>query len=158
MGLDMYLTACVYISRHSEEYKDLGDELSGRLVPEGLMLVGDKYDNIRVHEVRISAAYWRKANQIHKWFVDNCQGGTDDCRSSWVSREQLKELLETCKEIQADHEKAPELLPVQEGFFFGSTEYDDDYFADIDYTVDRLTILLEAKGIDTWEFYYHSSW
>ena len=24
-------------------------------------------------------ASWRKANAIHKWFVDNVQDGVDDC-------------------------------------------------------------------------------
>lgn len=44
-------------------------------------------------------AYWRKANAIHKWFVDNVQDGIDDCRQSVVTREQLNELLEVCKKV-----------------------------------------------------------
>lgn len=42
-------------------------------------------------------AYWRKANQIHKWFVDNVQNGTDDCGEYLVSKEQIQKLLDTCK-------------------------------------------------------------
>ena len=45
------------------------------------------------HEVM----YWRKANAIHKWFVDNVQGGEDDCREYPVSNDQLIELRDTCK-------------------------------------------------------------
>ena len=44
-------------------------------------------------------AYWRKANAIHKWFVDNVQDGIDDCRQSVVTREQLNELLSVCKKV-----------------------------------------------------------
>ena len=44
--------------------------------------------------------YWRKANQIHKWFVDHCQDGIDDCREAYVSDEQLEELLNLCKKVK----------------------------------------------------------
>ena len=43
--------------------------------------------------------YWRKANQVHKWFVDNVQDGDDDCGTYPVTREQLEELLEKCEYI-----------------------------------------------------------
>lgn len=46
-----------------------------------------------------AVAYWRKANQIHRWFVENVQGGDDDCREYYVSREQLKELLTTVRTV-----------------------------------------------------------
>lgn len=41
-------------------------------------------------------AYWRKANQIHNWFVKNIQNGVDDCGLYEVSRQQLQELLIDC--------------------------------------------------------------
>lgn len=40
--------------------------------------------------------YWRKANAIHKWFVDNVQNGEDDCDDYSVSKELLEELLNDC--------------------------------------------------------------
>lgn len=43
--------------------------------------------------------YWRKANQVHKWFVDNVQNGVDDCREYVVTLSNVKELLETCKKV-----------------------------------------------------------
>lgn len=44
--------------------------------------------------------YWRKANQIHKWFVDHCQDGEDDCRyHSEVTEWQLQELIDTCQDV-----------------------------------------------------------
>ena len=33
--------------------------------------------------------YWRKANQIHNWFVQNVQGGEDDCGIYEVSQAKL---------------------------------------------------------------------
>ena len=41
-------------------------------------------------------AYWRKANAVHKWFVDNVQGGNDDCREYDIYLDNLVELRETC--------------------------------------------------------------
>lgn len=42
---------------------------------------------------------WRKANHIHKWFVDNVQDGEDDCGTYEVTKEQLEELLDICKKV-----------------------------------------------------------
>jgi hypothetical protein len=104
----------------------------------------------------MEVAYWRKANAIHRWFVDTCQDGNDDCRQSYVSREQLQKLLETCKAVLADRTKADELLPTQDGFFFGPTEYDHVYFADVADTATQLENVLELD--DSWDFCYSSSW
>lgn len=45
--------------------------------------------------------YWRKANHIHKWFVENVQDGEDDCGYYEVDQEQLEELLDICKLIKS---------------------------------------------------------
>ena len=44
---------------------------------------------------------WRKANAIHKWFVDTVQDGEDDCGYYEVSKEDLENLLSICKLIKA---------------------------------------------------------
>lgn len=44
--------------------------------------------------------YWRKANQIHNWFVDKVQDGEDDCDYHHeVTKEILEELLDTCETV-----------------------------------------------------------
>lgn len=43
--------------------------------------------------------YWRKANQIHNWFVHNVQGGEDNCKFYEVSQSKLIELRDTCQKI-----------------------------------------------------------
>lgn len=45
---------------------------------------------------KVEVGYWRKANHIHNWFVENVQNGVDDCDSYVVSREKLQELYDTC--------------------------------------------------------------
>jgi hypothetical protein len=136
---------------------------------------------------QMEVGYWRKANAIHKWFVENVQDGEDDCRHAYVNREQLQELLDTCKKVKAasklvdgkikngsqftkekgwepimedgqyieDPTVAKELLPTQEGFFFGSTEYDQYYLQDIEETI---AIIEEALAGEGGSFWYHSSW
>ena len=100
---------------------------------------------------------WRKSNQIHKWFVDNIQNGIDECENNDVNLEQLKQLRDVCSDVLADHKKAEELLPPQKGFFFGSYDYDECYFNDLEQTV-----IITQKIIDECEkdevFVYCSSW
>lgn len=148
MGLDMYLTAERYI--WSSE-KLISDEVANLL---GLQLDGER---MRVNSVEAEAMYWRKANAIHKWFVENIQGGEDDCRRYYVEREQLTELRNMCAKLCTQREMAEETLPTADGFFFGSTEYDEWYWNDIEGTVQGLDKALEAFD-DKWHFYYRSSW
>ena len=100
--------------------------------------------------------YWRKANQIHQWFVDNVQGGVDDCRDAYVERDKLQELLNICKIVSIDKDKAEQLLPTASGFFFGGTEYDEWYYQDIQSTIEILEEALSDEEADHFE--YHSSW
>lgn len=143
MGLEMYLTKKRFL--WTEERKGIVVTLNGNPL-EGC---GE------VEEIKVRSAYWRKANQIHKWFVKNVQSGKDDCGTYNVSKEQLETLLATCKEVQEDHSKAGIMLPPQSGFFFGSTDLDEWYFRNIDDTVDQLGALVFD---DNWEYQYQSSW
>ena len=49
--------------------------------------------------VQINVMYWRKANQIHNWFVQEVQDGVDNCSDYYVSRAQLEELRDLCQEV-----------------------------------------------------------
>lgn len=105
--------------------------------------------------------YWRKANAIHNWFVENCAEGVDDCRDIYVSREQAKDLLTLCDKVLADHSKAREELPTQQGFFFGSQEYNEWYFEDIKYTqelLEKVVAFLETKEGEDYDIVYCASW
>ena len=144
MGLDMYLYAKRYVSDYREEDKPIKEKLAE--------IVGHE-----VSEVKSDAAYWRKANQIHAWFVDNIQDGEDDCKTYWIDRRKLQELIDLCKQVKANPEKAEELLAPRGGFFFGSTEVDDFYLDDLDRTIEQLEAAL-SKYDNNWEFYYGSSW
>lgn len=145
MGLDMYLNAKRYLW-HNE------DELSQKIA-ENFPNLGDK----RVKEITVEAGYWRKANSIHAWFVENVQRGEDDCGTYEVSKEQLQELLDLIEEVLANRTEANTKLPTKSGFFFGNTDYNDWYFEDLERTRDLLKDCLDDKW-NGWDFEYHSSW
>ncbi len=154
MGLDMYLNGRRYISKYFDEQDDSRAAAIAEQFPE---INGDSHlGGSRVKEVIIEAGYWRKANAIHRWFVDNVQGGEDECRPHYVSRDKLKELRELCETVLRERDRAAQLLPAASGFFFGSTEYDEWYFSDIETTVRIIDDCLELP--ESWEFEYRSSW
>lgn len=182
MGLDMYLTKRTYVGgnyKHNEVAGSISITKGGKLL---------NIDLKRVSYISEEVGYWRKANHIHKWFVDNCGDGRDECQDMDVSEEQLRDLLKTCKEViekcplevvgkemvnvleggefkQVEQDKkvvtnpeiAGELLPTASGFFFGSTEYDEYYFGDIQETVEIIENLLE-EGIENADIVYRASW
>lgn len=86
---------------------------------------------------------WRKANQIHGWFVENVQNGNDDCGKYEVSIKQLEELRELCIDVLLDHELANTLLPTTNGFFFGNDEYDEHYFEQLENTKEQLDKIIK---------------
>ena len=58
-------------------------------------------------------------------------------------------------------EVAQELLPSQNGFFFGSTDYDEYYMMDVDNTIKILEEELSIQypeGFGQPEYTYQSSW
>lgn len=107
-------------------------------------------------ETREEAMYWRKANAIHKWFIDNIQDGEDDQKMHKVTKEDLQELLSTINTVLEDHSKAAELLPTQSGFFFGDTEYGDYYYKYLQDTKEMIE--RELKNDDISYFFYSCWW
>lgn len=156
MGLDMYLTGKRYMSKVFREDDEPKQNAIAKLFPELEGWTGRWGDASPVKEVTIDVGYWRKANAIHDWFVREVQGGEDECKPHWVGREQLVELKELCEEVLADKSKAKELLPTASGFFFGSQEYDEWYFKDLEATVEIINKALTLPN--DWDLEYRSSW
>lgn len=107
--------------------------------------------------VEDEAAYWLKANQIHNWFVSKVQNGVDDCNSYNVTKDHVEELLGTCHSVIKKPELAKLLLPTASGSFFGSTDYDEYYFAQLEKTVSMLEHTLEDLQ-DGDRLEYYASW
>ena len=154
MGLDMYLSAKKYMSK----YFDAEDSGKINAINDIFGIVSEEDGDYGAQEVTFRIAYWRKANAIHQWFVDNVQGGTDDCDEYGVDREKLQELMELCEAIIANPKKAQQELPTAAGFFFGSTDYDNYYMQDLQYTAERIKKILADTTFTRCDFYYQSSW
>lgn len=188
MGLDMYLKRKKFIGAQYEHRN-----VTGKIE----IKAGEKeipIDFKKVSYIEEDVCYWRKANAIHKWFVDNVQGGVDNCGEYYVSSDDLKELLFKCEKVKEkailtdgkiqngstfkdgkwepiiedgkfieNVEDIEEILPTQSGCFFGSTDYDEYYMEDIEYTIEKLREILQEEeeyndnGIYS-DFYYTSSW
>ena len=174
MGLDMYLHATKYFSSFSEA--DTRDKLE--------KVIGRKFQSC---EVKVEVGYWRKANQIHKWFVDTCGKELDDDNNCdmEVSREQLAELKALCEqiieildkqllekvkkydkwnkkdyehEVYTDTKEVEKLLPRSQGFFFGDYEYDEYYKADLEQTITIINKCFEEYDEKDWYFSYRASY
>ena len=150
MGLDMYLSKKTYV-KYWEHNGDKNYDVKVTKAGEPT-----KIDPKKVSYIVEEVGYWRKANQIHQWFVDNVQGGVDDCRDAYVERDKLEELLNICKIVSIDKDKAEQLLPTASGFFFGGTGYDEWYYEQINETIEILEEALSDDEADHFE--YHSSW
>ena len=161
MGLDMYLEARKYVRKVDwnnqdesgepivlDEYKEIAKHF-----PEN----ADEYGDYTGGLVTLNIGYWRKANQIHNWFVNECAGGTDDCRPVYVPHIKLTELLGMVNAVLEDNANPETTLPTASGFFFGSTEYDEYYTHDLKRTK---AILEKALSLDedSVSFYYQASW
>jgi hypothetical protein len=164
MGLDMYLKR--YVEVDDVENQFIMDT-SSHVFESTLEKAKAKTPEIMHHlltkgqsgyyMVGKEVAYWRKANHIHSWFVENVQDGNDDCGKYEVSIEQLTELLGVCKQVMEDREDADELLPTRKGFFFGGTEYDEYYYEDTERTILTLEEIIRVHEPEFFYAYY-SSW
>jgi hypothetical protein len=174
MGLDMYLSRKVYVwGDHRKSLKITG--LKSKIRPE------------KVNYIIERAGYWCKANAIHNWFVENVQGGNDDCKPYYVSKEDIQKLLNTVNEVL----RASELVDgeINNGYTFndkgekvffkekGKVIKDPSvaeallptiegfFFGDTDYDqyyydelVSTKKVLEEALTFDEDDFEYQASW
>jgi hypothetical protein len=129
MGLDMYLSSSKKIDGYEVE------------------------DYYRANEFN-DVGYWRKANQIHNWFVGNVQDGIDECQLTIVSKEALEELLSRVNKVLEKHSRARTLLPSVGGFFFGGTAYDEYYFENLENTKEIISKVLNETDFEKEIIFY----
>ena len=156
----MYLYARKYVSRFDYQNRERIQlpEFSAleQTAPAGLT----KYGDFTGIQIDYPVMYWRKANAIHGWFVNECGGGVDECQPIYVSRESLVKLRDLCKQAMKQPAMAGEILPPTPGFFFGTYEIDEWYMEDMKHTVKALDHILSTIPADNWDwsFIYSASW
>lgn len=156
MGLDMYLERHTYVKNwYVKNWEhSLSEERHEITVLRGGLTRPDVKPE-RITYIIEEVGYWRKFNALHSWFVENAAGGVDDCREVYISKDLFRELLDILQRVNQDHESAPDLLPTQEGFFFGSYDYDDWYFESVE---ESIPIIEEALADTEADYYYRASW
>ncbi len=163
MGLDMYLYVSVpYDAKARPRDEFVSPELYAEICEEiGLSEIAQRPAFFRDDWMDVCVGYWRKANAVHAWFVDECQGGVDECQlSESIHVEKLAELGHLCR--RAVDAQDSDLLQPRSGFFFGSTDIDEYYWEDLAYTAELIERVIrgaiEGRRGRPFEFRYQSSW
>lgn len=152
MGLDQYLYATKYLENNGE-----GNEFT-RLVETVNAESFIDSNNRQSLEVKALVGTWRKAYQIHGWFVRNVQHDEDNNLEYYVRRDSLTELLELCYTVKSRKGKPEEQEIVAQYLpSFDDLEVDEVYWQQIDSTIKQLESLLVVVP-DGWEFSYQGSW
>lgn len=150
MGLDMYFYGRKFLWKAEDQPKQAA---IAAMFPE--------IRGAEITKVEAEFKYWRKANQIHHFFVTHAQDGVDECQETEIDPALLYQLRDTCAAVLASPDQASVLLPSAGGFFFGNTSYDEWYFDQVKETHQWLNNFLLKETFDVlkgWTFYYRSSW
>jgi hypothetical protein len=164
MGLDMYLEARKYFSKvnfrtDSDDVLPNYQTIASLFPPDA-----DEFGESTGATIDLTIGYWRKANQIHAWFVRECGGGIDECQRIPVADGKLRELkvvieyLIDIADLPSVGEEIDKLLPTQSGFFFGSTEIDEYYWHDLTRTLDILNKAIVLEEEHNCSIAYQASW
>ena len=124
-------------------------ELAQQIVP--LQKEYERIENeIDEANPRKQVAYFRKVNLLMVFFHYD-----GNCEYRQISREQVEDLVDRCKQVLANHDLAEELLPTTSGFFFGSTDYDEWYYRDVESVRDTFESILSETdwGTEVVEMY-----
>lgn len=104
-------------------------------------------------------AYFRKVNFLLPYF-----GYEENCSEIVIDKCEVEELINDCKRVLAAEDTdeaesvADELLPTEEGFFFGNTDYDERYFNDVQGVMDKFTEILDTFDFDENELVMNCWW
>ncbi|MFZ2992647.1 MAG: hypothetical protein WA061_02920 [Microgenomates group bacterium] len=93
MGLDSYFTKKIYVGAQYEHRNVTGNI--------NIFVGGKKLDVdfSKVSQIEEAFGYWRKANAIHRWFVESVQDGEDNCKEYLVDEYDMKNLLALCNKV-----------------------------------------------------------
>lgn len=103
--------------------------------------------------------YFRKVNFLVNFFKKR-GFDVENQTPLKILKEDAEDLLFYCNEVLKDHSNAPKLLPTMSGFFFGNTEYNDDYFEDVENVKKYLesTLIPEFENLENDETIYFETW
>ena len=90
-------------------------------------------------------AYFRKVNFLFEFFSGSLN---EEEMTAVITRGEMEELIEKCEFVLNNRDKASEILPTCDGFFFGSLDYDDYYFESVAKVLLSFQVILENYSDD----------
>ena len=90
-------------------------------------------------------AYFRKVNFLFEFFSGYLN---EEETTAVITRGEMEELIEKCEFVLNNRDKASEILPTCDGFFFGSLDYDDYYFESVAKVLLSFQVILENYSDD----------
>lgn len=87
-------------------------------------------------------AYFRKINFLIDYFENYAKYEIENLKYVDIDEESVIELINRCQQVLKDHSLAKDLLPIKEGFYFESTEYDKYYFEDVEEVLNTMTNII----------------
>jgi len=167
MGLDMYLCSLPRIEGmdydevhstnvHLRELEEEQNDIYRKVKPH---IKHFEEFGMSWKSLREEVAYWRKANQIHHWFVENLHNGQDETLfTEIVTKQNLEDLYNLCLKVLINKNNPHDSLPTRGESFFGTYGYDDFYYRQIEDTKTLLENLLDNFNFETHYLIYQCSW
>ena len=90
-------------------------------------------------------AYFRKVNFLFEFFSGSLN---EEETTEVITKGEMEELIEKCEFVLNNRDKASEILPTCDGFFFGSLDYDDYYFESVAKVLLSFQVILENYSDD----------
>jgi hypothetical protein len=134
-------------TQYSFEYERMLKE------PNNVSVVKDFFKDFEDDYYAEEDVYFRKVNFVYNFFSDKLE---NEC--CFADKSDIEELISRCDKVLADHSLAEELLPTTSGFFFGSTDYDEWYFKDVEDCKKQMENLLSKYDDETDVIYFIMSW
>ena len=106
-------------------------------------------------DVDHGVGYFRKFNAFFNW-VNTHVNCVENCEEILLTREHLETLKTTLQNLT--RENCHQLLPTQSGFFFGSLEYDDYYWQDVNELRSLLDKLLTENNFESEHIFFYAWW
>lgn len=87
--------------------------------------------------------FFRKVNFLLPFF-----DYTENCEDIEINKQQVEDLVDTCKQVLKEKSEAKTLLPNTKGFFFGSTDYNKMYFNNVKLVLQQFYHLLKTFNFE----------
>lgn len=99
--------------------------------------------------------YYRKFNALLNW-VETHVGEVDNCADVPLARNNLLALLDTLNNLTPDN--CSTTFPTEDGFYFGSQEYNADYWLEVNDLKQFIQTQLASFDFNHHQLCFHAWW